>query len=398
MFSCLQRRSALALGMALALGSGYTTAGVEIITFDDAIDGLPFYNFDSNDADTTTDVVFSTTDPLGFNTAGPGPSQKYIDEPGLEGTTALPVDLRVDLLQGAIGTISVGFALIQDGQATFTAYDADGNVVGTSTVVGDYFQLDNASSPDTEFPGDGTSFFPENEIVVNLSGTAVYGEFDFEIIDGTSGETGGEGRYIIDNFSYTPAGEEIISVVQGALPDDPLLPGGIIIGENGVPEFQFDVNIDEDGLGGVFPIFIDPVIAVGYDYTSTINVASVLIPDPLPNGDSEFELVIPGVGTFALTAGTAFDLTTLDPAGFGAFTIQGIDTTELLDPNDPTAFVTGLTFVGGSAATTPVASVTMTPITLNVPTGGTAGVPEPHIAWLFGLGLAGLMARRYGRR
>lgn len=386
----------LALGASGAAVSDVVSVGSEIVTFDDVIRGLPFYNFDSNDLDTTTDVVFSTTDREGFNTAGPGPDQKYIDEPGLEGTTLLPVDLRVDFLQGATGQIGFGFALIEDGSATFKAYNAAGIQIASQTVNGDYFDLGR---------GDGsTSVFPENQVIVPLSGgTAVYGEFDFQIgssgsgsIDGDGGELEGlGGRYIIDNFSFTPAGQSIIANFEGSIPENPVLPGDIIIGENGVPDFEFDVNIDENGLGGVFPIFIDPVIAVGYDYTSSINVATVLVPSALPNGDDEFEIFIPGQGSFALTAGTPFDLTLLDPNGFSEFTIRGIDTNELLDPNDPTAFVTGLTFVGGGPSS--VANLTMTPITLNIPPsggGGTTGVPEPGVLWLLAGGLAGLYGRR----
>ncbi|MCP3870213.1 MAG: hypothetical protein GY703_19390 [Gammaproteobacteria bacterium] len=108
-----------------------TELGSETITFDEAISGLPFFNFDSGDPDDVTDLVFTTTDPFGFNTGGPGPDQLYIQEPGLEGITALNPDLHVDFLQGAVGTIEVGFALISDGHATFTAFNQADVAVGT---------------------------------------------------------------------------------------------------------------------------------------------------------------------------------------------------------------------------------------------------------------------------
>lgn len=389
--------SAIACALSAPASAMVTAVGTELITFDeDFFSGVPFYNFDSNDAGSETDVVFSTTDPLGFNGNGPGENQLFINEPGLEGTTALPVDLRVDFLQGAVGQIAFGFATVSEGSVTFTAYNQADVPIATTTVFGDYFDLDSGVGGQTPDFGDGpeapvnvseasfnvsaVSGFPENEVVLSLAGgTAVYGEFNFELGDG--------GRYIIDNFYFTPAGEDIISVVEGALPDDPILPGEIIIGDNGVPEFQFEFPVDENGLGGLFPIFIDPIVAIGYDYTSSINVASVQIPAALMNGDDTFRLILPGVGEFTLMAGVPFDITSVVAGGVNAFTIDGIDTTELLDPNDPMAFVTGLTFVSGGQA-----MATMTPITFDTDANnpGTPGVPVPGTLLLLGVGLAGL--------
>ncbi|MCB1876041.1 MAG: hypothetical protein KDH88_08710 [Chromatiales bacterium] len=362
--------AALSLTCIPAVGHS-AVLGAETITFDGLISGVPFFNYDSNDPDSITDVVFSTVDPFGFNTAGPGPDQLYINEPGLEGSTLINPDLRVDFLQGATGQIQFGFALIDEGSATFTAFNAANVPIGMQTIDGAYFAL----------PGGGTSSFPENELVVPLAGTATYGLFDFDL----SFSEGG--RFIIDNFSFTPAGEDIIGGFQGALPDDPILPGEIVEGPNGVPEFNFDFPIDENGIGGIFPIFVDPVVAVGYDYdfTGGPNAASVIIPGALPNGDTEFDLLVPGFGTFTLTAGVSFDFTALDPLGIAEFSISGIDTSELLDPTDPTAFVTGLTYVAGG-----VSNLTMTPITTFVPS---AGVPVPSILSLMVFGLFGLRGR-----
>src|SRR5262249_7767183 len=51
--------------------------------------------------------------------------------------------------------------------------------------------------------------------------------------------------------------------------------------------------------------FIDPDIATGYEYTSTVNFRSVLIPKPLPGGQTMFELVV-GDRTFPLEAKKRF--------------------------------------------------------------------------------------------
>jgi type II secretory pathway pseudopilin PulG len=92
-------------------------------------------------------------------------------------------------------------------------------------------------------------------------------------------------------------------------------------------------------------IFIDPDIATGYEYTTAKNsFKSVVIPAPLPGGQSKFELVV-GKLTFPIEAGKAFDLRSVSPTGVKAFTIRGINASENLDPQNPTAFVTGLLFM-----------------------------------------------------
>lgn len=164
---------------------------------------------------------------------------------------------------------------------------------------------------------------------------------------------------------------------DGSTPSNPLLP---IVTEAG---FTFDFEI---GPGET--IFIDPPVAIGYEYTvqGGPNFASVLIPAALPGGDDTFDLIVDGI-TYTLTAGTAFDLTSLNLLGFNAFTILGIEVAEGLDPNDPFAFVTGLTFVGGGSV-----QMTQTPITFD--TG--ANVPVPA-TWLL-MALSLIAARQIRRR
>lgn len=159
-----------------------SSANGAILTFDDLIVGETAYNFDA-DGDGVADVTFSTTDPYGFNTLGPGTNMTYIQEPGLEGTSLLSEDLRVDFFAGARGRLSFGYALdsyTQDDTASFHVYDAKGNQLASHTETGLY----------TATPS-GTSNFPEGDISVDFGGTASYATFDF---------TSDVGRYIIDNF------------------------------------------------------------------------------------------------------------------------------------------------------------------------------------------------------
>ncbi|KPV41936.1 exosortase [Thiohalorhabdus denitrificans] len=166
------------------------------ITFDTAISGSTSSAFDG-DGDGTDDVVFSTTDPSGFNTVGPGANQNFIQEPGLEGTTELNPDLRVDFLNGAEDGVSFGFALDSDVSdpgyfASIDLYDSSGDVIGGASEVADF----------TTTPA-GISSFPEGQVTAEFSGVASYGTFDF---------TSQNGRYIIDNFQGTFGSSEGIPV------------------------------------------------------------------------------------------------------------------------------------------------------------------------------------------
>lgn len=122
--------------------------------------------------------------------------------------------------------------------------------------------------------------------------------------------------------------------------------------------------------------YIDPAVAIGYTYTITSgpNFAAVLLPtNGQAGGQTTFNLQF-GTTTTTLTAGTAFDFTGFNPAGFASFTIDGINTSAALDPTNPNAFVTGLQFITNAPVT-----LTQTPIV--------AAVPLPPSFVLMGLGL-----------
>jgi hypothetical protein len=145
---------------------------------------------------------------------------------------------------------------------------------------------------------------------------------------------------------------------------------------NAGPPWQFSLTPNgSSGVGGTgFPIFIDPDVAIGYVYTvdpTDPSFASVLVPDPLPNGDDTFQLEFASQ-TVALMAGEQFDLTSVVTGGVASFTIRGIDPGEGLDPADPFAFVTGLTFTGPD----PDVTVTMTAITSSGADGDSDGVTD----------------------
>ena len=137
--------------------------------------------------------------------------------------------------------------------------------------------------------------------------------------------------------------------------------------------YQFHISITDRQVR-----FIDPLLAIGYDYAigaGDPNFASVIFPNV---GDGLYELIFGGT-TRTVTAGVEFFF----PAeGVSQFSVRGIETSAGLDPNDVTAFITGLTWVGLGEFTG-----TMTPVVLFVPAAAT---PFPGSLVLFGVGLVAL--------
>lgn len=145
--------------------------------------------------------------------------------------------------------------------------------------------------------------------------------------------------------------------------------------------FNFDLDVIANSA-----VNIDPFVAVGYDYRigdGDPNFASVLLPNL---GDGLFDLSYLDGGNlvqFVLGAGIEYFF---PAAGVDAFSIRGIESGAGVDPDNPTAFATTLTFAGTGAFTG-----TMTAIREFVPD---ATVPEPGSLGLFSLALLLMWARR----
>lgn len=178
------------------------TSNAAVITFDEVVQGETSYAYDG---DGIVDVVFSTLDPEGFNTSGPGPNMNFINEPGIEGTTDLEVDLRVDFSFGASSNVMFGFAMNTSQEVygvTFEIYDH------TDSLIASTFQVATLTNVTVD------SSFPEAVLSLDFTGTAAYGLFKFDEEPG---------RYIIDNL-------------EGAFGSRPEAQGAAIIGFALVPE------------------------------------------------------------------------------------------------------------------------------------------------------------------
>ena len=147
--------------------------------------------------------------------------------------------------------------------------------------------------------------------------------------------------------------------------------------------YQFNMTVQ---AGQTY--YIDPELAIGYDYATADgnpNFLSVDLPDNI--GDGLYDIFgLDLAGQWALLAHdwSGANVFSFGPGGVNRFRVMGIETSAGLNPNSTTAFVTGLTFTGDGLFTG-----TQTPITVTI-----NDVPEPGTAALVGLALLSLLGAR----
>ena len=222
--------------------------------------------------------------------------------------------------------------------------------------------------------GDATSYVLPDGLIeadgaynVQISSTSLRDSGYINPITGTNLD-GSTEAVVASFFDLSPAGIDVDGEV--------FLPQ--VIEVDGLPQFVFN-NLVEAGVVE----FYDPIVAIGYDYSigeGNPNFASVLLPEI---GDSIFDLLLPSADGYELIAQLiAGEEYFFGGIGVSEFRVLGIETGESLDPNDPTAFVTGLSFFSDGQFTG-----TMTPITFD--TDSVAPVPLPAGALLLLTGLLG---------
>jgi energy-converting hydrogenase Eha subunit B len=167
----------------------------------------------------------------------------------------------------------------------------------------------------------------------------------------------------------------------GSLPSSVYLPT-VGTQSNGAPAYSFDIT----NVGGR-TIYIDPASASGYIYSigaGNPNFQSVTL--PLIAGTNSYTIVLPDGQRVTVLADQSFNFTSIPgySGGVSTFEVLGINLISNVNPFDPEAFVTGLTF-----ATNGNFTGTMDPVT-----------PLPAALPLFatGLGALGLFGWRRKRK
>lgn len=198
------------------------------------------------------------------------------------------------------------------------------------------------------------------------------GSFSSDILNlETTSNVGTAGLW---QFSVRNGGEG-----DGSSAATPLQPNGIT-GDGG---YHFDFGVTANQM-----VFIDPLVAAGYDYRvlSGPNILSALFP------------VFAGQGAYQLfsldgltSLGTAFggSIFNFASGGVNGFQLRGINTSLGLDPLNPLAFVTGLTFDVGTGVT----NISMTQTPYSVDTGGAVPEPATWAMMILGLGAIGAVMR-----
>lgn len=157
-------------------------------------------------------------------------------------------------------------------------------------------------------------------------------------------------------------------ISNGSSPQAPLLPSEI--GENGAFVFEFVPTPQ-------VPVFIDPDFAIGYDYVMDApgnSITSVILPVLAGDADGYLIYELGNISASGLLGTVLGGETFVFASGVAGFSLRGIDPAAMLDPTNPTAFVTGLTFSTSAPVSISQIAVVPEPATWALLAGGLLAV------------------------
>ncbi|MGI9456035.1 MAG: hypothetical protein ACR2NU_05700, partial [Aeoliella sp.] len=266
---------------------------------------------------------------------------------------------------------------------------------GTMTVSFDYDIYRSLASQPLQFESALTTGFLRIRVNPNISGSAVFTEMvSLDLSNNGSSMPGAsdsgtlsitlpalglsEAQVEIEGFVTAEAHSGLDGTLfggagglVGAVPSSPLLANSM------VNATTHAFNVEVGVVGQLTPVFIDPEVALGYEYsvgTGEPQFTGVLLPSDI--GDGVYDILVPnsGGGTDRVAGVLGGDLYEFS-APVPNFRVVGIEADANLDPTDPTAFVTGLTFDNMGTA-----NVLMRAIT----------VPEPGSIWILACATLGM--------
>ncbi|WP_032097543.1 MULTISPECIES: hypothetical protein [unclassified Alteromonas] len=234
-------------------------------------------------------------------------------------------------------------------------------------------QLIDSETPQISI-GDPISI-PESANLIALPGSGTADILD--LVNASNVGENGIWSYSVRDGEVSLAGSQSGSDGTGTQAD-PFMPSGDV---DGSWEFEFTISSDDD------IVFIDPDVAIGYDYAveSGPEIASVILPTGF---DAEYELWLMGASGWEFIESLTADEEYFFDTSVTEFRVLGIDTSNMIDPEDAMAFVTGLSFTGAGDVV-----MTQTPITEFV---APTSVSEPRMIFLMltALGLFTIRSRR----
>jgi hypothetical protein len=220
----------------------------------------------------------------------------------------------------------------------------------------DFFQVDALRTRARGINDNGqvAGFVLSGADVLTFVGTAAgYQTMQFKSADGALAYTT-FGEALNNNGVISGLYVDAANVTRGFIATPAFLPTGMTSGGS----YTFTVQV-----GANTPVWVDPPVSLGFEYETGVgNPAFATVRLPIGIGDNQFTLVVGGK-QFALPAGQLFDFRTHGfPNGVARFRVTDIEESAGLDPANPQAFPTELTFTASGLFTG-----SMTALCLNHP-------------------------------